>query len=114
MKEVYKRENGRVKLVYARGMWTKLNKVTREDVERRLDQYPVGLDGEPLGWEHGLTEDELKDYVVYGALKEDEGMVEMTRGLRSIGGLDGAARPCAPASTIRFESRANIQVSLIS
>jgi hypothetical protein len=48
-KEVYKREEGRVKLVHARGLWTKIDTSTGEDVGKRLDKYPVGLDEAPLG-----------------------------------------------------------------
>jgi hypothetical protein len=54
-KELYKREDGRVKLVHARGLWTKIDTSTGEDVGKRLDEYPVGLDGAPSGSGHDLT-----------------------------------------------------------
>jgi hypothetical protein len=90
MKEVYKREDGRVTLVHARGLWTKIDTSTGEDVERRLDEYPVGLDGAPLGWGHNLTEDELKEYLIYGSADKDENVAELQRGMETIGGLGGA------------------------
>jgi hypothetical protein len=71
-------------------MWKKLDGVTEDEVETRLDMYPVGLHGEPLGWGHALTHHELKAYRVFGMPNEDDGAAEMRRDLRDIGGLDGA------------------------
>jgi hypothetical protein len=48
----YKREDARATRLYARGVWTLMDVSTGEEMERRLDKYPLGLGGAPLGWGH--------------------------------------------------------------
>lgn len=66
--EVKKRTGKRSKTVFARGVWRYV--VEGVEVEKQqLDEYPMTLEGEPLGW--GTTED-LSDFEISGEESADE------------------------------------------
>jgi hypothetical protein len=67
--EVMKKQGNNTKEVtFARGKWTYV--VDGEDVEVELDEWPLGLDGQPLGW----GTHELADRVSEKALRKAGGL----------------------------------------
>jgi hypothetical protein len=66
-KEVSKVSGGKTQNVFARGVWKKM--VDGEVKEQRLDEWPLDIEGEPLGWEKEKNSEDTSvgDWVVEGA-----------------------------------------------
>jgi hypothetical protein len=80
---------GKKEATFARGKWTYV--VDEENVEVRLDEYPLGLDGQPLGWGTHELEDwdreiELRDKGVPDENEDEDGKEEVEKELLSVAG----------------------------
>lgn len=76
--------------VFARGVWRYM--VEGEMMNQLLDEYPLDLEGEPLGW--GVRDDVDMDRFRVWELPEEEtvdgtGDVEGDVGVKGMAGLDG-------------------------
>jgi hypothetical protein len=82
MEVMKKQGNSTKEVTFARGKWTYV--VDGDDVEVDLDEWPLGLDGQPLGW----GTHELEDRVAEKALRK-AGRLDIGVGQVGQSGLDG-------------------------